>query len=326
MGPALNRPLWHMRADGSCLSLRIVYARCWWEGLKPLITLRDSLKDLINVDDVVEYILERQNSDGGYTFCRWTESNAQDTFYALNILDILGVEPPKADETISFMKSLQHRDGRFDSIKVAYYVVKSLLRFGEKPLRPLKGFNEYFPSLIGSLESPYIDVETLSEVESIYLLVDLSRTLNIEVDSEKIIDGLLKIKNLDGSFGSAKRSRIASTCYALGTLKALNYNISELNDTLKWIRLHEHYEGGFTYDPKAAPIYLEDTYFGIKSLEILNERITYPMETLRFVARFQNPNGGFRRSIFLGISDFESTYQALSSIKSLLSSLGLGRL
>ncbi|MBS7634556.1 hypothetical protein KEJ34_03530 [Candidatus Bathyarchaeota archaeon] len=47
---------------------------------------------------------------------------------------------------------------------------------------------------------------------------------------------------------------------------------------------------------------------------------------VRFVAKFQNPNGGFRRSVFLGISDFESTYQALSSIEVLLSSSGLGRL
>lgn len=284
------------------------------------------MKDLINLDAIVNYILERQNSDGGYTFCRWTESNAQDTFYALNIMDMLGVHPVKADETIKFLKSLQHADGRFDSIKVAYYVVKSLLMFGEKPLRPLRWLSDYLPSLIGSLESPYIDVETLSEVESIYLLVDISMALNVEVDSERIIDRLLSIMNTDGSFGSAKRSRIASTCYALGTLKALNYDVSVLTDTLNWIRLHEHPEGGFTHAPEAAPTYLEDTYFGIKSLEILNEKVKYPLETLKFVAKFQNPNGGFRRSVFLGISDFESTYQALSSIEVLLSPLGLGRL
>lgn len=78
--------------------------------------------------------------------------------------------------------------------------------------------------------------------------------------------------------------------------------------------------------PEAAPTYLEDTYFGIKSLEILNEKVKHPLETLKFVAKFQNPNGGFRRSVFLGISDFESTYQAFSSIEVLLSPLGLGRL
>jgi hypothetical protein len=51
---------------------------------------------------------------------------------------------------------------------------------------------------------------------------------------------------------------------------------------------------------------------------MLNEEVYYPKETLMFIAKFQNPNGGFRRSIFLGISEFESTYQALSSIEALM--------
>jgi hypothetical protein len=293
-------------------------------GLSPLLALQSSIKGLIDLSAVVNYIFERQNADGGYTFCRWTESNAQDTFYALNILDILGVQPANINKTINFLRSLQHEDGRFDSVKVAYYVIKSLLKFGEVPLKPLKGLVEYLPDLLMSLESPFVDVEAISEVESIYLLVDLCVTLNIKVDSKRIIEALLRIKNEDGSFGSTKRSRMASTFYALATLKALNYNINRLVDALKWIRRHERVEGGFTHTPEAAPTYLEDTYFGIKSLEILNERIMYPKETLMFIARFQNPNGGFRRSIFLGISDFESTYQALSSIRTLLSPLGLG--
>ncbi|MEM1507238.1 MAG: prenyltransferase/squalene oxidase repeat-containing protein [Candidatus Bathyarchaeia archaeon] len=292
--------------------------------MKPLLALQPSIRDLVSLDTIVNYILERQNSDGGYTFCRWTESNAQDTFYALNILDILGVQPINVDKTINFLKSLQHPDGHFDSVKVAYYVIKSLLKFGEKTLKPPIDLIEYLPKLIESLESPFVDVEALSEVENVYMLVDLCTAFNIEMDSERVIEAIFRIKNNDGSFGSAKRSKMASTFYALGTLKNLGYDVSGLADTLKWIRKHEYAGGGFTHVPEAAPTYLEDTYFGIKSLEVLNVRIAYPRETLTFVARFQNPNGGFRRSIFLGISDFESTYQALSSIRVLLSPLGLG--
>jgi len=286
--------------------------------LKPSLVTCTLLKKLIDLDAIVGYICERQNQDGGYTFCRWTESNAQDTFYALNILSMLGVQPANIEKTIRFLKSLQYDDGRFDSIKVAYYVIKSLLRFGEKPLIPVRGLTEYLPVLIGNLKSQHLDVETLSEVENIYMLIDLCATLNIEVDSERIIESTLGIKNVDGSFGSVKRSRLASTFYALGTLKTLNYNIGELTDTLNWIRLHEHVNGGFSSSPEASPTYLEDTYFGIKSLEMLNEEVYYPKETLMFIAKFQNPNGGFRRSIFLGISEFESTYQALSSIEALM--------
>jgi hypothetical protein len=236
---------------------------------------------------------------------------------------MLGLQPRNLDKTIDFLRSLQHEDGDFDSIKIAYYVIKSLLMFGEKTLRKPK-LVEYLPNLVRNLKSPFIDVEVVSEVESLYMLIDLCVTLNITVDSMEIIDAILGIKNSDGSFGSSRRSRLASTFYALEVLKILNYDVGELTDTLRWVRRYEHPKGGFTSSSEAEPIYLENTYFGLKSLEILNERISYPMETLTFIAKLQNPNGGFRRSIFLGISDFESTYQALSSIKILLSPLGLG--
>jgi len=291
--------------------------------LKPLLALQPSINGLIDLDAVIDYIFERQNSDGGYTFCRWTESNAQDTFYALSILDMLGFQPRTLDKTIDFLKSLQHEDGGFDSIKIAYYVIKSLLMFGEETLRKPK-LTEYLPNLVRNLKSPLIDVEVVSEVESLYMLIDLCMALNISIDSREIVDAVLGIKNSDGSFGSSRRSRLASTFYALGVLKILNYDVGKLTDTLRWIRRCEHPKGGFISSSEAEPTYLEDTYFGLKSLEVLNERVSYPMETLMFIAKLQNPNGGFRRSIFLGISDFESTYQALSSIKILLSPLGLG--
>jgi len=297
--------------------------------MKTLIAFQPPIRELIDLDEIVEYILERQNLDGGYTFCRGTESNAQDTFYALNILDMIGVPPRNIEKTISFLKALQHEDGSFDSIKVAYYVVKSLLKFGEKPLRPLKNLAASLDISIRNLESGNIGVEVLSELENIYLLVDLCESLKVDLEEtilEETIKAILRVKNADGSFGSSKRSRIASTFFALGALKNLGYEISELTSTLRWIRQCEHIEGGFSHAPEAAPTYLEDTYFGIKSLELLNERIRYAKNTLRFIAKFQNPNGGFRRSIFLGISDFESTYQAVSSIKTLISPLGLGGL
>jgi len=67
---------------------------------------------------------------------------------------------------------------------------------------------------------------------------------------------------------------------------------------------------------------LASTYYSLSTLSllgVLNESCRYPEETLEVIAKFQNPNGGFRRSILLGISDFESTYQAVSSIKTILS-------
>ncbi|MCS7120390.1 MAG: hypothetical protein RMJ07_01810 [Nitrososphaerota archaeon] len=122
-------------------------------------------------------------------------------------------------------------------------------------------------------------------------------------------------KNDDGSFGSEKRSMIASTRYAIETLRRIGYNQVSMTDTLKWIREREVASGGFVMLPGLTPIYLEDTYFGARALTALGEKLMYPKETAGLVAKFQNPNGGFRRSIFIGISDFESTYQAISLLK-----------
>jgi hypothetical protein len=130
------------------------------------------------------------------------------------------------------------------------------------------------------------------------------------------------MQNDDGSFGDKRFSGIASTFYALGILKLMGYGVKSLTNTLSWIRKHEVVNGGFTADPDffSPFMIMEDTYFGVVSLEALGETLRFPQATLRLITKFQNSNGGFRRSIFLGISEFESTYQALSCIESILKS------
>jgi hypothetical protein len=113
---------------------------------------------------------------------------------------------------------------------------------------------------------------------------------------------------------------MASVYYALASLKLLGYNVNSLEDTLGWIRACENPAGGFARNPKDFDPYLvlEDTYYGLKALRILGETCLYPSLNLELIGKFQNGNGGFRRSIFLGISTFEDTYYALSSLKTLV--------
>jgi len=282
--------------------------------LRVLSISLDLARSFIDIDAILGYILERQNDDGGYTFCRGTDSSAEDTFYAIETLRILGVKPRNIDKTISFLKNLQHSDGGFDSIKIAYYVVKSLSILGSNLPRSTYRLIDEVKDIISSLgELSEVYVEITSELEYLHLAVELSSMLGIGVDRDNLIDGVLKFKNSDGSFGSVKLSRIASTSYALDILRIAGYRIDTLADTLLWVRRCESPYGGFGYEPGAKPINLEDTYFGLKILEALGEKPRYPIETLRFIAKLQNINGGFRRSIFLGISDLESTYRAVYS-------------
>ena len=45
-------------------------------------------KTALDLKRIVDYVVNRQNDDGGYTFCQGAESNAQDTYYGLAILEL----------------------------------------------------------------------------------------------------------------------------------------------------------------------------------------------------------------------------------------------
>lgn len=275
---------------------------------------------MIDIKGVVNYVLERQNEDGGYTFCRGTDSNAQDTYFALKILKILSFKPKKVEKTVRFLQRLQHEDGDFDSVKVAYYATKALSYLGSKPLKPLLPLKSSLNLFLKSLKHPSTYVEIVSEIESIHLAVEIFSDQEFPIDSDKIIKLLLNLKNNDGSFGSRRHSRIASTYHAIEVLRLLKNNDELPIDTLTWIRRCEIPSGGFVSSPDVSTGFLEDTYYGVKVLKIFNQKLEYPNETLKYLAKFQNPNGGFRRSVYLGISTLESTYQAISTIDTILSS------
>jgi hypothetical protein len=274
----------------------------------------------IRASPIVGYVTQRQNDDGGYTFAQWSESSAQDTYFALEILKMLGVQPLRSKSTINFLKGLQHSDGSFDSVKVAYYVTRSLEELGTTPER---GVEEYVllaqnsASRLGSFE---VNIEAASDVETLYLSLETLKLLGKPIESEAMPQRILNLRNHDGSFGKSGYSRLASVYYALASLKLLGYNLNSLESTLKWIRACEHPSGGFARFPKDFDAYLilEDAYYGLKALELLGETCQHISQNLQLIGKFQNGNGGFRRSIFLGISTFEDTFYALSSLETLL--------
>lgn len=279
------------------------------------------MSNLIDTKAVLNYIFERQNEDGGYTFCQQTASSAQDTFYALEILRHLDTEPRNLNKTIAFLQGLQHSDGGFDSVRVAYYVLKTLNSIDSGSNISTRWLEQTSNVIINGFSASNIYIETISEMENVHLAVELLNTLELIEDPNFIMGQISKLQNNDGSFGSNKRLKIASTYHALAILRSLNYSdIETVRGTLEWTRQCEVPSGGFVGEPGFLnSVYLEETYFGTKLLQILDEKPLYPQETLKIIKNFQNSNGGFRRSRFLGLSEFESTYQALSTLKTILS-------
>ena len=284
---------------------------------------RTNLGNWIPVDKIVRYIQERQNEDGGYFFAKEAESAAEDTYCAIKILKALHVEPQKKFDTARFLRFLQHSDGSFDSIKVAYYVAGAIHELQSKTSM---SFNRFVLSIqrpdggFGSLEA---DVDTSSELETTYMAFKLLEMGGCDLHSDERMKLILSFRNPEGSFGKSGYSTSASTYHAVAILKLEGYDVKSLSDTLKWVRSCEIPTGGFRGTPASVDPYIlvEDSYFSVKILHAMGEMCRYPHETLRLISRFQNSNGGFRRSIFLGISTFESTYQAVSTSLAILDML-----
>jgi hypothetical protein len=279
----------------------------------------NELHSWIQTSSVADYVLKRQNADGGYTFAQWSESSAQDTYFALKILKMLGVNPVHKERTISFLRRMQHTNGSFDSINVAYYVTKSLRELGSEPQRDVRPFVRSLRKNDGGFGSLDANIEASSELEATYLSLELLRLLDESVQSTQTINSILKLKNPDGSFGRSGYSTLASINYALASLRLLGFNLNSLEDTAHWLHACEIPTGGFAARPNRGDPYLviDELYHAVKALRSLGKACQYPYEHLRLIGRFQNRNGGFRRSVFLGISTFEQTYYALASLESL---------
>jgi hypothetical protein len=261
---------------------------------------------------VIDYVVNRQNEDGGYTFCQGTESNAQDTYYGLAILDLLGALFPNVEKTVEWLQSFVP-----DSLYSHYYVAKALKLCGKEPdKRLLRKFILSLPIVNGEFGTVDVYAEVASEFLPIFMAVELAGLAVVEVDRERIVGWLLSFKNVDGGFGAHGRSNLNSTYHAVASLFSLGYPVESLRDTLGYVRACEKPYGGFTVVPQGVTPYMEHTYYGTSTLNLLGERLRYPKQTAELVLKCQNSNGGFARSD-LGISTFEDTFYAVSVLQTI---------
>ena len=260
---------------------------------------------------VIDYVVKRQNDDGGYTFCQGTESNAQDTYYGLAILDLLETPFPNRGRTHNWL-----HDFVPDSHYSHYYVAKALRLCGEKPHETLKRFLLSLRLVRGELEAGDVYVEVASEFELAFMVTELINMVNVDVDRQKTESWLLSYKNEDGGFGVHGYSSLNSTFHAVASLFNLGYTVKSLYETLGYVRSCEKPYGGFTIIPRSLNPYMEHVYYGVSTLELLGEHARYAASTVEFVFKCQNLNGGFARSD-LGISTFEDTFFAVSVLKTI---------
>jgi hypothetical protein len=267
---------------------------------------------------VTDYVRLRQNSDGGYTFCQGIESNAQDTYYGLAILKLLGENYPNAKKTVDWLSRLT-----LSSIHHCYYVTKTLILCGER-------LNDHLRDCVDSIiksgryfGSVNFYVEVPSEFELTLKVLEMAKLFNLRVEKNEVVNWLLTFQNKDHGFGTHRHSNINSTYYAVAALKQLDFDVENLQGAVAFLRECEKPIGGFTVVPHSLTPYMEYTYFGVMTLDKLGESCRFPSETIDFVLKCQKGNGGFSRSD-IGISTFENTFQAVTIMQRLHSKIMAG--
>ncbi|MCL7394419.1 MAG: hypothetical protein LZ169_06340 [Thaumarchaeota archaeon] len=304
----------------------------------------------ISFQKTASYILSRRGKDGGYLYYQYQgifDSSAEDTYYAVKSLKLLGIEPPKPEETVDFLKSLQREDGSYSSLQTAYFAIKALKELGSKP-RKLEGAIDYLKSQLeknlnmiscaedyaSSLRSmePLIEngvlrswdltdrlyiIEVSSSLSNISMIVEALNILGCNIGNgrrQKAIDAILAYMQDDGGFG-ASYSLIDETFRALNALHNLGHDVVNLKKTVEWLRRCEDEYGGFKPNPAVKHSYLiSDLYYGLEAMNLLGLSPRFMRAHVEFILKCYNDNGGFRESIHIGLSTLEATFYALSSL------------
>lgn len=258
------------------------------------------------IQEALRYIVRRQNPDGGYNFCQGLASGSQDTYYALAIFNMLDLPAPNKGGTVRWLSGFPA-----DNIFSYYYVAKGLILGGGQVADSLVDRVLDLRRMNGGFGEVNVGVEAFSEFEATYMATEILRGLRAGLEDDPTKLFLLRYLNPDGGFGAGGRSNIISTFHALASLDNPGYAVKELKDTVRYVQSCEKPLGGFTAVPEVSLPYLEDIYAGASILHLTDRRPSYPEATREMILRLQNNNGGFRRSLELGLSGFEETYQAM---------------
>ncbi len=268
----------------------------------------------INGNSLIQYVEDRRHEDGGYCFVSvLDDTNVNDTYYAVKIHELLNMEVPEKEKTIEFLEEAIQPQTAVVAIAMA---LEGLAILGAEDIarehvdivftkyNPLK--DKFAVGLGGSEE-----FGTATPLEATYWVLKAFRSIGYRVEEElkeRIREFVMRFRMGD-AFG-VKHPTTTMTYQALYSLNALGYRPPKARH-FKNCELCGDW-GGFTEVPYSLPPYLEPTFYGTRGIELQHETPTCPKKHIWFIRQLQNSNGGFRRSLELGISNFQNTYRALA--------------
>ena len=261
--------------------------------------------------NTVSYVRERRCPSGGYCFYRLDEPNAGDTFYALQVLSLLGQEV-RDEETAAFLQGLQERDGSFPSHAAALFAGRALQLLGASPCYEIAPF---ITRSIPRISPETRVIETLSLFEPPHTWLSLFFLYGVPLPDEwrdQITTAILGFQVRPGGFGSPNAT-LQDTWRAAESLAMLCSQDTNAG-ALSFLRSCEDPEYGYIGRPGSRPAYLEDVHAGVRLSALLGTAPRYAGACREFIGRCAHQRGGFTRSVFGGAPTLEFTALAVEAL------------
>jgi len=263
----------------------------------------------LDVSRVAGYVESCCVPDGGYFFAQISPASAQDTYFALACLRLLGQEPQDVAGVKRWVEEWRRTPSNVASVHGVYLLCGLLEELGEgldspRPYARLVADSENSAGGFGAYENVY--VESASELQVTYEAVSVLTRLGCPPNHERVESFLRRFRQPDGGFG-LHRSTLPSTYHACASLAHLPDPASLM-------------EGAGAYLQRCAQrwdvYFLDDVYWLVQGLSLTGGAAPFASQAATHVLACQRPRGGFARAAVIGIPTLEHTYYALQVLDS----------
>jgi hypothetical protein len=263
----------------------------------------------LDVSRVAGYVESCRVPDGGYFFGQISPPSAQDTYFALACLRLLGQEPQDVAGVKRWVEEWRRTPSNVASVHGVYLLCGLLEELGEgldssRPYARLVADSENSVGGFGAYEDVY--VESASELQVTYEAVSVLARLGHPLNRERIEDFVNRFRQPDGGFG-LHRSTLPSTYHACAAL-------AQLPDSGPLM------EGARLYLQQRAQrwhvYFLDDVFWLVQGLSLTGGEAPFASQAATHVLACERTQGGFARAPAIGIPTLEHTYYALQALDS----------
>jgi hypothetical protein len=248
----------------------------------------DQLKRWLDPSKIIQYLKERENEEGGFSFAIDLYPDIEDTFYATRILELLNDDVHR-NNTANFLRNISW--GYVGFPRAVYMILYLHLSMAIE-----------LPSQLINLSNR--DWDGYGILDAQYFSDEIRKLLN-EPTKPLASPSLFQFHRLENLQSLRKKVSVLIT-------HGIDFDKQEI---VRWVQLCQNGDGGFGFYPGTTS-YMENAYC---ALEILSKLDSTPMRIdlcQNYIISCQTASGGFSRAP-ASFPFIESTFHAVVGLLSL---------